>query len=74
MKFEIKKNNGKHPMYKKERVAWPWKDMEVGDVVYIEPKLYDRAQRGVHVYGCTNGIKFRTKKQKDGSLAVWRIE
>ena len=57
------------------RVSWPFKDMQVGDRVSIEPKLVKKAQTAVHVYAARVGKRFTTQTSaKDGSLLVLRIE
>ena len=57
------------------RVSWPFKDMQIGDRVSIEPKMVKKAQTAVHVYAARVGKRFTTQTSaKDGSLLVLRIE
>lgn len=56
------------------RVSWPFKDMLVGDVLNIYGDITDRASVMCHVYGKSSGMKFKTRKQKDGTLSVQRIK
>lgn len=50
--------------------SWPFKKMDVGDVVVVEV----RAQTYVHVYGRQSGKKFATRTNKQtGMLHVKRI-
>lgn len=54
---------------------WPFKDMEVGDLVDIEPKLAKKGQRYVHIYANRVGKKFRTKISSETKwLIVKRIK
>ena len=70
--FKIEKAQG-FPMLR-EKVAWPWGDMEVGDLVRFEDKgIAARAQKAVHPYAKHHGKKFVTKT-KDGVLHVCRVE
>lgn len=56
------------------RIKWPWRHMEVGDLVKISDRdLALKAQVRAHVYGMPYGIKFSTKTI-DGILHVWRVE
>ena len=74
MQFEIKKAGSWDETKMDERVSWPWRNMEVGDMTTIPDHLVERAQVGCHVYGKARGKKFKTRKQSDGTLAVWRTE
>ena len=57
------------------RVSWPFKDMQIGDRVSIEPKMVKKAQTAVHVYAARVGKRFTTQTSaKDGSLLVLRID
>ena len=58
---------------KRERIDWPFKDMEEGDSVTYGPEKFRQAQMYASVYGGQTGRKFRTQKQPDGSLTIWRI-
>lgn len=54
------------------RVKWPWRNMEIGDLVKVSDKdLAAKAQSRAHVYGMPYGKKFATKTI-DGVLHVWR--
>ena len=54
------------------RNKWPWRLMDVGDMVEIRKNL-KKAQSAAHVYGYARGRKFITKIE--GSiLKVWRVE
>ena len=55
---------GKFPLFKK---------LVVGDSVLIEPHLYLEAQRYAHTYAAMVRKRFKTRKQADGSLRVWRV-
>lgn len=56
------------------RIVWPWKDMNVGDLVRInDPEIIHRARMNCHNYGHANGLKF-TAKTIDGVLHVWRVK
>lgn len=57
-----------------DRVKWPFKDMQVGDVVRIPSALSKRAQTAVHVYASRVGKRFSsTTDRADGSLRVLRM-
>lgn len=57
-----------------DRVKWPFKDMEIGDVVRIPSTLAKRAQTAVHVYAARVGKRFSsTTDRADGSLRVLRM-
>ena len=61
------------PPKRRASIKWPWRDMQVGDLVKIDdPKLRPRAQVCCHVYGRGAGMKFRTETI-DGVLHVWRV-
>ena len=73
--FNIEKaGSGTQPIHKaKERVSWPWKNMDVGDLVRIgEPELMAKAQVSCHLYARAACMKFTTR-QIDGVLHVWRV-
>lgn len=54
------------------RVKWPWRNMEIGDLVKVSDKdLAAKAQSRAHVYGMPYGKKFATKTI-GGVLHVWR--
>ena len=57
-----------------EREEWPFKNMEVNDVVSIEIDETGRAKKGqvyVHVFGRQKGFKFKTRKMvRDGKSYV----
>lgn len=56
------------------RMKWPFKDMEVGDVVRIPAVLAKRAQTAVHVYGARMGKRFAsTGERGTGILTVTRL-
>ena len=56
------------------RMKWPFKDMEVGDVVRIPATLAKRAQTAVHVYGARMGKRFAsTGERGTGILTVTRL-
>jgi len=58
---------------KGKAIKWPWKDMEVGDLVRIDDKsIMQKAQVYCHAYGRPIGYKFKTQTI-DGVLHVWRI-
>lgn len=67
MQFEIIRA-GSSQESPESRVSWPWKNMNVGDMVIIEDQLRGRAQVSVHVYARGSGKKFKTKKHKNGLL------
>lgn len=73
--FEIHKPNSEAAMSApKARIDWPWKRMEIGDMVKInDANLLTKAQVNCHVYGRLTMKKFSTKKI-DGVLHVWRLE
>lgn len=55
-----------------KRMAWPWKDMQVGDCVkFDDKKSAGKAQAYCHVYGTSAGKKFVTKTI-DGVMHIWR--
>lgn len=74
MQFNIVKAGSYDDDFQDDRISWPWRNMDKGDKVTIPAELITRAQVGCHVYGKARGKKFRTRKQPDGSLTVWRIE
>lgn len=74
MQFEIQKAGSYDETGSDNRVSWPWRNMGVGDRVEIPAELASRAQTGCHVYGYAQHKKFKTRKQKDGSLMVTRTE
>lgn len=56
------------------RMKWPFKDMEVGDVVRIPAVLAKRAQTAVHVYGARMGKRFAsTGERGTGILTITRL-
>lgn len=56
------------------RITWPFKTMEIGDQVRVDPKQRVKAQTAVHVYGARSGKRFTTETVlSDGSLRVVRI-
>lgn len=55
---------GKFPLFK---------ELSVGDSVLIAPHLYLEAQRYAHTYAAMARKRFKTRKQADGSLRVWRV-
>jgi hypothetical protein len=56
------------------RMKWPFKDMEIGDVVRIPAVLAKRAQTAVHVYGARMGKRFATANERGtGVLTVTRL-
>lgn len=57
------------------RIAWPFKNMQIGDRVVIDPKLAKRAQTAVHVYASRVGKRFTTEARgRGGALVVLRVE
>lgn len=57
----------------KERIDWPFKKMEVGQVIKIQdPKLVDKGQTYVHIFGKQSNQKFKTRKIR-GELFVQRL-
>ena len=53
---------------------WPFKTMEVGQIVEIEKSMASRGQSYAHQYGRKYGMKFKTKRRKaDGALFVKRV-
>ena len=60
------------PGDKPDRISWPWKDMDVGDMVKIEAKTLElKAQVTCHIHGRQSGKKFATQTI-GGVLHVWR--
>ena len=59
---------------KPKRVSWPFRDMEVGEVVGIDKAHAGKGQTYVHVYARQSGKKFTTYTQSDGVLVVERTE
>lgn len=56
------------------RQDYPYKHMEVGDSVLIDPSFGNLgvAQVYAHVYGRQTGRKFKTRNIPEG-LRVWRV-
>jgi len=71
---EIVKGGADKIKHRSERFNWPFKEMEVDDLVVYRPsdKGADRAQRMAHTYGGLFGRKFATRKI-DGDLNIWRV-
>ena len=58
----------------KDRIAWPFKDMDCGDEVLIENhELTQRAQTYVHTYAAKTGRRFTTVST-DMGLVVVRVK
>lgn len=58
-----------------ERMKWPFAQMQIGDVVKIDPKLAKRAQAAVHVYANRMNKRFTTTSHPTTkALTVVRIE
>ncbi len=55
-----------------ERIEWPFKDMNVGDVVEIPNGLKTATRRYVHVYGRGSGKRFAVRTV-EGVMRVYRI-
>ena len=56
------------------RISWPWKDMNVGDLVKIDDvKIIHKARANCNIYGNPIGKKF-TARTIDGVLHVWRVK
>jgi hypothetical protein len=72
--FEIERLSEQTVAPKPERINWPWKNMEVGDLVRItDPQMICKAQVSCHVYRRFTEKKFQTRTI-DQVLHVWRIE
>lgn len=57
----------------KDRISWPWKDMDIGDsVLFEDDAIASKAQTNCHVYGHQSGKKFASRKV-DGGVRIWRI-
>lgn len=59
---------------KPKRVSWPFRTMDVGDVIGIDAEHAVKAQTYVHVYARQSGKKFSTYTQSDGVLVVERTK
>ncbi len=55
------------------RYIWPFKDMEIGDVLIFSPDMGPRARDAAHCYGRRTGKRFRTRGGLGCSLWVERI-
>lgn len=57
---------------------WPFKDMDVGDMVEFDARedadKIGNARVYAHVYASKTGRKFKTRKTDSGGLRVWRVE
>jgi len=60
----------KIPLPNKQKMKYPWADMEVGDSVLCEDSS---ARTAAHNWGKSRNIKFTGQKGKEG-YRVWRIE
>jgi hypothetical protein len=57
-----------------DRKQWPFKDMQVGEVICVTGCLVGKAQVYVHSYARQSGKKFSTKTDRaSGNLHVKRI-
>ena len=53
---------------------WPWKKMEVGDMVVVtDPLKFNSCNATISQHAKTYGKKFTTR-QINGVLHVWRVE
>ena len=56
------------------KMAWPFKDMSVGDVVEFPPELASRAATAASGYGASYNMKFKRRKDKEtGKMYIKRI-
>jgi len=50
-----------------------FKALEIGDSVLVESSQSVAAQRYAHTYAAMARKRFKTRKQADGGLRVWRV-
>lgn len=55
------------------RYIWPFKDMEIGDVLIFSPDMGPRARDAAHSYGRRTGKRFRSSGGAGCSMWVERI-
>ena len=58
--------------YTRKQKSWPFRFMAVGDVV-VFPEGREKVSRSASSFGEKSGMKFKTKRQADGSMMVTRF-
>ena len=62
------------PMQAINRTRWPWKEMDVGDMVAVtDPLKFNSCNVTLSQHAKAYGKKFTTR-QINGVLHVWRVE
>lgn len=56
------------------KMAWPFKNMSVGDVVEFPPEIASRAATSASGYGASYNMKFKRRKNKEtGKMYIKRV-
>ena len=69
--FKIEKNIPIPEQTRKKK--YPFKDMEVGDSIFVEKEMISRVYSAARTYGSRKGLYFSARKEGNG-YRIWRTK